>query len=118
MLIATQIGKLFGISTRGEEFFPLVSDVLEHLPATHWPTFWLGLVLIGLLVALARRLPRWPGALAVSAVAVGVVQLLDLGQMGVALVGAVEPGLPAITDFRPSWADLARSIDRIERGLL
>ncbi|MFT3850043.1 MAG: SulP family inorganic anion transporter [Propionivibrio sp.] len=107
VLIATQLGKLFGLKTQGEEFFPLVFSVVERLLETHWPTFGLGVFFIVLLVALARWLPRVPAALVVSAVAVACAWLLDLEQHGVSLVGRVEPGMPSIELFRPRWSDVA-----------
>lgn len=107
VLIATQLGKIFGIKTEGEEFFPLVFTVLERFLETHWPTFWLAVFLICLLVAFARWLPRVPAALLVSLLAIACVRLFDLGGQGVALVGSVEPGLPSIDLFTPRWADVA-----------
>lgn len=107
VLVATQLGKLFGIRTQGEEFFPLVFGIVEHASQTHWPTLGLGVFLILLLLALARWLPRVPAALIVSAAAVLCVYVLDLKQHGVALVGSVEAGMPAVLLFTPRWSDLA-----------
>lgn len=107
VLIATQLGKLFGIKTQGEEFFPLVFGIVERLAETHWPTFCLGLFLIFLLIALARWLPRVPAALIVSAVAVASVYFLDLEESGVSLVGTVDAGMPSILLFKPRWGDVA-----------
>ena len=50
VLIATQLGKMFGIKTEGEEFFEVVFTVIEKLPQTQVPTFVLGVLLVGLLV--------------------------------------------------------------------
>ena len=107
VLIATQIGKIFGIKTQGEEFFPLISSVVERLSQTHWPSFALGIALILLFIALVRYLPRIPGALVVSAVAVVAAYLFDLEGYGIALVGTVPSGLPEISGFALHWADLA-----------
>jgi len=107
VLVATQLGKMFGIKTQGEEFFPLVFSIIERLAETHWPTFALGAFLILLLIALARWLPRVPSALIVSAVAVACVHFLGLEEIGVSLVGTVEPGMPSILLFKPRWSDVA-----------
>lgn len=107
VLIATQIGKLFGIQTQGEEFFPLIISVLERLSETHWPTLLLGLFFILLLVVITWRLPRLPGALVVSALAVVLVYLFDLDRYGISLVGEVARGMPSIVVFAPRWADVA-----------
>ena len=107
VLIATQLGKMFGIKTEGEEFFEIVFTVIEKLPQTQVPTFILGVLLVLLLVALARWAPRIPGALAVCAVAIVATFLFDLGSYGIALVGAVPSGVPSLTIPGVRWADLA-----------
>ena len=107
LLIATQLGKVFGIKTQGEEFFPLVVSVIERLPQTHWPTFALGVFLILLFIVLARILPRVPGALVVSAVAVSAAFLFDLEGQGIALVGQVPSGMPEISWVSMYWSDVA-----------
>ena len=107
VLIATQLGKMFGIKTEGEEFFEIVLTVIEQLPETHLATFAFGVVLVGVLVALARWLPRVPGALALCTVAIAISFALDLGNHGVALVGEVPSGLPRLSIPRLRWADIA-----------
>ena len=107
VLIATQLGKMFGITTEGEEFFELVLTVVEKLPQTQVPTFALGVLLVGLLVGLARWLPRVPGALAVCAVAIAATFVFDLGSYGIALVGKVPSGIPQLTIPSFRWADIA-----------
>jgi SulP family sulfate permease len=107
VLIATQLGKMFGIKTEGEEFFEVVFTVIEKLPQTQVPTFVLGVLLVGLLVGLARWLPRIPGALAVCAVAIVATFALDLGSYGIALVGTVPSGIPSLTIPSFRWADIA-----------
>jgi len=107
VLIATQLGKMCGIKTEGEEFFELVYTVIEKLPQTQLPTFLLGVLLVGLLVALARWLPRVPGALAVCAVAILATFFLDLGSYGIALVGTVPSGVPQLTIPSFRWGDIA-----------
>ena len=107
VLIATQLGKMFGIKTEGEEFFEIVLTVIEQLPETHLATFAFGVVLVGVLVALARWLPRVPGALALCTVAIAITFALDLGSHGVALVGKVPSGLPHLNIPKLRWADIA-----------
>lgn len=94
VLVSTQLGKLVGIKLEGEDFFVLLHAVFADIERIHTPTLVFGLVLIGLLVALGRWLPRVPGALVVSAVAIAVVWLADASAWGVSLVGAVPSGVP------------------------
>ncbi|HAY26779.1 MAG TPA: SulP family inorganic anion transporter [Candidatus Accumulibacter phosphatis] len=107
VLISTQLGKMFGIKTEGEEFFQIIFTVIEKLPQTQVPTFILGVLLVLLLVGLARWAPRIPGALAVCAVAIVATFVLDLGSYGIALVGEVPSGVPSLTIPAVRWADLA-----------
>ncbi|WP_291995384.1 SulP family inorganic anion transporter [Candidatus Accumulibacter sp. ACC003] len=107
VLIATQLGKMFGIKTQGEEFFQIVYTVFEKLPETHLATFFFGVLLVALLVGLARWLPRVPGALAVCSVAVAATFVFDLGSYGIALVGKVPSGIPHLTIPSFGWGDIA-----------
>jgi SulP family sulfate permease len=107
VLISTQLGKLFAIKTQGEEFFPLLSNLFAQLPSTHLPTLLFGLLLMTLLILLGRGWPRVPGALACSAVALLASYFLDLGQHGIALVGAVPSGVPQFVMPVVLWSDIA-----------
>jgi SulP family sulfate permease len=107
VLVATQLGKMFGIKTEGEEFFQVVFTVFGKLAETQVPTFVLGALLVGLLIALARWLPRIPGALAVCAVAIAATLVFDLGEHGIALVGEVPSGVPQLSFPALRWADVA-----------
>lgn len=97
VLVSTQLGKLFGLSLGGEEFFRILRGLFQQWDAIHLPTLLFGLALIGALVVLGWRAPRVPGALAVSALAIGVALVVDLPAAGVAMVGSVPGGLPLPT---------------------
>ncbi len=107
VLISTQLGKLFDIKTKGEAFFPLLFNLIEHLPRTNLPTLCFGVLLILLLVIIARWAPRVPGALAASAAAILCVYFFDLEKYGVALVGEVPSGIPQLKLLVPRWSDIA-----------
>ena len=107
ILISTQLGKMFAIKSQGEAFFPLLSNLLSQLPLTHGPTLLFGIFLMGLLVALGRWLPRMPGALLCSGVAILGSYLFDLGNHGIALVGAMPAGIPRLEIPLILWSDIA-----------
>lgn len=107
VLISTQLGKMFGIKTQGEEFFPLLSTLIQQLPNAHMPTVGFGVLLVILLVGLGRWVPRVPGALAASAMAILATYVFDLGQYGIALVGEVPSGIPRLSPVMPLWSDIA-----------
>ena len=107
VLISTQLGKMFAIQSQGEAFFPLLSNLLSQLPLTHGPTLLFGIFLMGLLVALGRWLPRMPGALLCSGIAILGSYLFDLGNHGIALVGAMPAGIPRLEIPLILWSDIA-----------
>ena len=107
LLLATQLGKLFGLQTDGDAFFPVLNSLMAQLPQTHWPTLTLGAGLMALLWALQRWLPHIPGALAACAVATVLAVALDLPQYGVALVGDMPRGIPHPMLFTLSFTDIA-----------
>ena len=107
ILISTQLGKMFAIKTEGEEFFPLLASLISKLPTTHWPTLVFGILLMTLLAALAHWRPQIPGALVCCTAAIAASYLLDLDQLGIALVGAVPSGLPRFELPAVLWSDIA-----------
>lgn len=106
ILLSTQLGKMFGLKTQGEEFFPLLLSLIQQLPLTHMPTLALGLMLLALLVLLKHWMPQVPGALACSAVALLATLAFHLDQYGVALVGIVPAGLPRFDMPLIRWSDI------------
>jgi SulP family sulfate permease len=70
ILMASQLNKLFGINLKTTDFFPRVIELMTKLKETHGPTFILGLICLGALIALRRLAPRIPGALVICVGAV------------------------------------------------
>jgi SulP family sulfate permease len=107
VLMATQLGKMFGFKTEGESFFQLFYQVAGQLTETHLPTFVIGSLLVLLLLLMPRLLPRIPGALAVCVLAIAASHTLDLDSLGVILVGDMPSGMPSLHLPRFSWTDVA-----------
>ncbi|MBF6209910.1 SulP family inorganic anion transporter [Nocardia puris] len=95
-IIVGQVPKLFGIEKSEGEFFGQAWGVLRRLGETHWRTLLVGLVSLAVVLALRRWLPLVPGALLAVLFGIAVVGLFDLDERGVAIVGHIEPGLPAL----------------------
>ncbi|MBF0161172.1 MAG: SulP family inorganic anion transporter [Magnetococcales bacterium] len=106
ILASTQLGKLFAIRTTGEDFFPLLWQIVENLPNTHRPTFLVGIALILFMVILGRLTPHIPGALVVSVLGILGTRYFGLGEMGVALVGEVPSGTPMPVLPLFHWSDI------------
>ncbi|MBF0097693.1 MAG: SulP family inorganic anion transporter [Magnetococcales bacterium] len=106
ILVSTQLGKLFAIKTEGEDFFPLLWQIIVRLPETHTPTFLFGISLIMVMVILGRSLPKIPGALVVTVLAIAAGQILGLEKTGVVMVGHVPQGTPGLLIPNFHWSDI------------
>jgi len=100
IIIATsQLSKLFGVKVeQAEHHYETVMRVIQAaVDHTHMPTFWMGVLSIGIMFGLRKYLPKVPNVL----VAVVVTTLLawgaDFKGAGGAVVGAIPEGLPAFT---------------------
>lgn len=113
VIIVGQVPKLLGYATDTRDVLPGMVELLRRLGDTHLPSAALGFVLLAVLVVLRRLASNLPAPLIVVAGGIGAVALLDLDQHGVALTGAVPPGLPT-----PAWTwfDLATYRDLIGDG--
>lgn len=98
LLIAVrQLPKLFGLPAVSGKFFPMVWDVVNTLGQTSLATLALGAGALAVLFAFDFLFPKVPGAIVVLALGILAVTLLGLDSQGVAIVGSVPGGLPALT---------------------
>ena len=97
VIFVSQFGKVLGIPVEKGPFFQSVLAVLQGLNATHWPTLLVALSTLAILLLLPRLAPRVPAPLAAVAAGILASGLLHLEGWGVALVGAIPPGLPSFT---------------------
>lgn len=94
IVIASQLGKLFGISLENREFFPQIFELVSRLDETHLFTLAIGIVSMVALVIIRRVNRALPGPLVVVVIAIAASVTFDLAAHGVAVVGPVPPGLP------------------------
>ncbi|MEO5346729.1 MAG: SulP family inorganic anion transporter [Magnetococcus sp. YQC-9] len=106
ILVSTQLGKLFAIKTSGEDFFPLVWQILAELQHTHAPTLIFGVTTILTMIVIARNVPWLPSALVVSVMGILAARYLGLADMGILLVGRVPDGAPALAMPVIHWSDV------------
>jgi SulP family sulfate permease len=106
ILMASQLGKLFGVALAANDFFPRLAELAGKLDQAHGPTVWLGLGLLVLLLALRRFAPKWPGALIACLLALGVSAAFRLEERGVAVVGSFPRGLPQLVWPGVSWREV------------
>ncbi|MET9314105.1 SulP family inorganic anion transporter [Kribbella sp. NPDC003505] len=95
-IVVGQLPKLFGIDGGEGDFFTKVWHLLTSLDQTSWATLAVGLLSLVLVLALRRWLPLLPGSLVAVLLGIVAVAVLDLDQHGVAIVGPIQSGLPAL----------------------
>ncbi len=95
-IIVGQLPKLFGVEKEPGNFFEQAWGLIGHLGDTSLVTLVVGLVALAVIVLLRKVVPLVPGSLVVVLLGVLAVALFDLDDRGVAIVGPIEPGLPAL----------------------
>ncbi len=105
----TQLPKLFGVQGGGENFFERVWILGGQLGQTNLTVLAIGLAALALLLLGEKFLPQRPIALLVVALATLTVSMTSLKEpeSGVAIVGEIPAGLPALKSpsLRPSDVD-------------
>ncbi|HEX9039310.1 MAG TPA: sulfate permease [Ktedonobacterales bacterium] len=92
-VIASQLGKVFGIRASGPNTFSELYDLASKLRSTNVGALVIGTSVMALIIALRRYAPRLPGPLIAVAAATLAVSLFQLDARGVATIGAIPAGL-------------------------
>src|SRR5215217_1192163 len=95
MIVVGQLPKLFGVPRGEGNFFEQLWHLAGQLDQTSGLTLLVGLVSLALILGLRRVAPMVPGSLVAVVFGIVVVQLFDLDRHGAAIVGRIQPGLPA-----------------------
>jgi sulfate permease, SulP family len=94
IMIASQLGKITGVSVKGEEFIDQIRSFVDGLDELHWPTVTLAAAVLVVLLIFAWLTPRLPGPLIAILVAAVVVSVFALHRSGIKTVGDIPGGLP------------------------
>ena len=100
-IASTQLPKLFGIPSGGNNFFTRIWDLLKHLPEVHFPTLGVGMIALILLIFGDRVFPKQPISLLVVILAIIAMSISGLPEQGVKVVGEIPQGLPIFG--LPQW---------------
>jgi len=106
VIASTQLPKLFGVSSGGNNFLSRILDLARHLKETNLPTLLVGLGALTLLIAGERLLPGRPIALFVVLTSIVVMTFLPLASLGVKTVGTIPEGLPRLGWPMMHWSDV------------
>ncbi len=98
-ILIGQLPKLFGFSVNADGLINETRAFVHGLVSGEavGAAVAIGLVSLGLILALARWLPRVPGVLVAVVVAIAASSALDLADHGVSLVGTLPKGFPPLT---------------------
>jgi SulP family sulfate permease len=94
VIVVDQVPKLLGVHIDKGGFFENVLSLVQHVPDTHGPTLILAAILLAILFATERYLPRVPAPLLAVVLGIAAAGILGLGPMGVALTGPIPAGIP------------------------
>ena len=96
IVIGSQLGKMFGIKLDSDKFFQQIAELISRLDEAHMLTVVIGIVCMGALLLMRRYNRKLPGPLIVVVAGILISVVFDLQAKGVAVVGAVPPGLPRL----------------------
>jgi len=96
VIVVDQVPKLLGVHFEKTGFFRDMWALAQQVPETSVPTLALGAALLVVLVGLEHFVPRLPAPLVAIALAIAASAVLGLEGLGVATVGEVAGGLPAL----------------------
>ena len=106
IIIASQLGKVLGMSISVTYFFGVLREFVTEVGQIHWLTAMFSLALLALVLVLKRVAPTFPGSL-LAVVIAGVASVtLNLADRGVAVVGDITAGLPSLTAPEVSLDDV------------
>jgi SulP family sulfate permease len=95
-VVVGELSKLTGTSIEGGNSWQKLLSWVQSLPETDMATLVLGIVALAIILGLRFTIPKIPGALVLVVFGLLASIILNLGDMGIALVGEVPRGLPSI----------------------
>jgi len=96
-IIIGQVPKLLGVAKGEGNFFEQLWSIIGSLSQTSQVTLALSIIAVIILYVLEERFRKIPGVLALFIIGVGASYLLNWESLGVALVGFIPAGLPALS---------------------
>lgn len=98
VIFVSQLGKILGLSVpSGSSVFGTVALILTSLDQINWPTVVLAAITLALMILLPRFVPRVPAALVAVALGIALSAFLNLGPVGISLIGNIPTGLPSLS---------------------
>jgi high affinity sulfate transporter 1 len=100
-IIVSQLPKIFGIESAGEDFFTNLFRFLEHVGDLNPYTIGLAALFIGILIVIEWKARKLPGPLIIVVMSILLMKFTDLHDKGVEIIGDIPSGLvaPALPDI-------------------
>ncbi|MDX1344541.1 MAG: SulP family inorganic anion transporter, partial [Sedimenticolaceae bacterium] len=98
IIIATsQLDKLFGVSVeKAERHYETIYNILlAAVDSIHWPTLWMAVISISIMLALRKWSPTLPNVLIAVVLTTLLSRFTGYAEKGGAIVGDIPKGLPA-----------------------
>ena len=97
VIIGAQLPKVLGLTSEGETTLEQFASLAARLGDTNFVTLVIGGASFAVILLCRRFVPRVPGAVLALVVSVLAVVWLGLDKQGVAVVGKIPAGLPALS---------------------
>ncbi len=94
-VVVGELPKITGTGGSGENAWRRFVDWIDGVGALDATTLWVGVVALGVILALRFMVPKLPGALVLVVGGLIASVVFDLGDRGVATVGEVPRGMPS-----------------------
>lgn len=107
LIAVSQLKYLFGIDIpRFEHLLETIAYAFSHLEEANIYTFIMGIGSIILMLFLKKINKNIPGALLVAILGILLVSILDLNEIGIAVVGSIPQGLPHFVMPAITWENI------------
>ncbi|MBR7627678.1 MULTISPECIES: SulP family inorganic anion transporter [Aeromonas] len=102
-IIVGQFSKIFGFTFSDRNLIEQIAGGASYITQTHLPTMAMSLTTLLTLLLAKRYKPAWPSSMVAMVVTAALVWGLNLGQFGIATLGAIGSGMPIfqLPDFPP-----------------
>ena len=108
VIILTEWEKMFGMKLEGENLMLRMEQWADKLPATHLPTLYVGLAVLGLLVIARLITRRVPPLVPVFFIAMVAGAVFDFESLGISVIGPIGDIAPRGVTFTLSYSKVAR----------
>jgi sulfate permease, SulP family len=99
------LGDMFGVDTPSHRTLIQVQELLQGLPSLNLPTLGLSALVAGSILLGRRLVPRLPVALFAVIGTIAASARFHFAEQGIAIIGPVPGGLPAIKLPEVSWSE-------------